>query len=378
MSILRRSVLLFVLFGLTTLPDVRAQQATSWWPDPATGLMWTGYAVTGPKSTNAQATAACAALTLDGYSGWHLPTRNEFEKVTRTEQVQTYDTETIHTRYMPKQTVANLKSPDGTATDYHLKFLSSDANFWTSTVGRVPQDFWVMTYPYPPSSFNARSSVPAGVTRGLQALCARPMDADLLQLAKEANTPSPVPNLAALKAVPVLQQGEDAMANGQFQEAMGYIQQGMAMDPQFLRSLNDLGRVQSYLGQWDDAVSTFQRAGKIPMFTIKFTQKLQKQALSDANVTSAWDLVLKADTALSQKRYPDAADAATQVIKMEPKWFEGYRALGLADFNLSLWADAATAMKMASKLDFGTKTELADQLKTVEKNAKAAAKKAKA
>ena len=169
-----------------------------------------------------------------------------------------------------------------------VKFMSDDVPvyFWTSTIGRAPQDFWVTFYPNQPTSYDA------GTHHGpFQALCARTMEPDLLAaLAKAAHPPTPVANLVALKSVPSLVQGEDAMVNGQFQDAVDSIKQGLAIDPQSTRGLHDLALAQSHLGQWSDAVTTMQEALKIDKNFVpndlKVLQGFQKQSLKDTNVTN--------------------------------------------------------------------------------------------
>ncbi len=58
----------------------RAQQPTTWWPDPASGVMWTGEFIDPPSPYADYATAQgiCSLLSVGGYTGWRLPSLDEF------------------------------------------------------------------------------------------------------------------------------------------------------------------------------------------------------------------------------------------------------------------------------------------------------------
>ena len=58
---------------------------TTWWPDPATGLMWAGQTSSIGLRTGIDWKTAndyCAASQLGGYTGWRLPTLKEVQDTT--------------------------------------------------------------------------------------------------------------------------------------------------------------------------------------------------------------------------------------------------------------------------------------------------------
>src|ERR1700733_9573365 len=74
------------------------KDSTTWWPDPSTGLMWTGQAhgsarpdpklqsgtsVLGRNGLNwQQAHDYCAALRLEALTEWRMPSLDEFRAIT--------------------------------------------------------------------------------------------------------------------------------------------------------------------------------------------------------------------------------------------------------------------------------------------------------
>ncbi len=79
-----RALLVFLCYLTLAAFSSRAESpkgVTSWWPDPSTGLMWTGQQ---PKNAMSwqEANKYCASLQLGGYSGWRLPTMDEVKKAT--------------------------------------------------------------------------------------------------------------------------------------------------------------------------------------------------------------------------------------------------------------------------------------------------------
>jgi hypothetical protein len=67
--------------NLAQFSSAQRKGLTTWWPDPSTGLMWTGQAW-GNKMNWKQASDYCAASNLGGFSGWRLPTLDELKAIT--------------------------------------------------------------------------------------------------------------------------------------------------------------------------------------------------------------------------------------------------------------------------------------------------------
>jgi hypothetical protein len=65
-------IVLCLILGPTQLCSAQSPKVpTTWWPDPATGLMWTGqssYSLRGTMTWD-DAGAYCSSLTLAGFSG---------------------------------------------------------------------------------------------------------------------------------------------------------------------------------------------------------------------------------------------------------------------------------------------------------------------
>ncbi len=81
-SLLRGSAFLLCLVSWGTIlcpAQTSPSGPTTWWPDPATGLMWAGQS-TSPHPgamTWEQASSYCASLSLGGFTDWRMPTLDE-------------------------------------------------------------------------------------------------------------------------------------------------------------------------------------------------------------------------------------------------------------------------------------------------------------
>jgi len=197
-----------------------------WWPDPTTGLMWAEHGYSGnSKSTFhphgltwQQSVDYCSALKLGGYSGWRIPTLDEVKGI----------------GYTRHGVVFTSSEPDMTANPHHpalhqtrYDVTTSDPQDWVTL--KVPEwsDLDLMFYtfvwtstPTPdaekPAKWIAGPTVwivGDGLNLGaipktwdmyssnyMASLCVRPMDPDLLELAKDAQVDVPVPDPQMLKA----------------------------------------------------------------------------------------------------------------------------------------------------------------------------------
>jgi hypothetical protein len=206
-----RTPVLFVCALACGTGWLRAQTVTTWWPDPLTGLMWTGQAryhldwQRGPTY--------CSSLKLGGYSDWRLPSADEINAIYHCESPQ----------FQCHDIAPNGMVPGGPV----------------STVGK---------YIY-------RGNLPI--------LCTRPMEDDLLQLAKDAQVKVTVPDVLTLKAWVPLTKAKFAYQLGQFQDAIKQAESSLAIKPDFATADWAIGISYGRLGQWDLAVSDLKAALKI-------------------------------------------------------------------------------------------------------------------
>jgi len=264
--------LLRVMFALFSILGFGAQFSaaasktpTTWWPDPTTGLMWAGQTSSIGLRTGIDWKTAndyCAASQLGGYTGWRLPTLKEVQDTTTPHQVkaeQLWDTELsfhFHPTYSPGQFIPSHEEPGikgGIAIPNHHSIWTStltDGNkAWTFDPGyfaimRVDMRYAAGSGPY-------------------NALCVRPMETDLLQIAKEAQVSHPVSNLQTLKDYATLSKARLAYQAGQFQDSITQAKNALLLKPDFAPAYWAIGISYGRLGQWDLAIINLQAALKI-------------------------------------------------------------------------------------------------------------------
>jgi tetratricopeptide (TPR) repeat protein len=201
--------------------------------------MWAEHESYGYPLNWQQASDYCATLKLGGFSGWRLPTLDETKAI-----------ETVG----PRGGEPSLK---GQTKRY-------DTYLWTST-------------PSPKDTKTARI-FPAAVTdlsdtnlkknlfaygTPMAALCVRPMEADILQVAKDAQVNHPVPDLQTLKANVPLNTARLAFKTGQYQESIAQALDALSIKSKFAPAYWSMGISYGMLGQWDQAVSNLKSALKI-------------------------------------------------------------------------------------------------------------------
>ena len=91
----------------------------------------------------------------------------------------------------------------------------------------------------------------------------RPMEADILQVAKDAQVNHPVPDLQTLKANVPLNTARLAFKTGQYQESIAQALDVLSIKSKFAPAYWGMGISYGMLGQWDQAVSNLQSALKI-------------------------------------------------------------------------------------------------------------------
>jgi tetratricopeptide (TPR) repeat protein len=89
------------------------------------------------------------------------------------------------------------------------------------------------------------------------------MEPDLLQIAKDAQVTSSVPDLLTLKAYAQLSKARLAYQAGNFQESVTRSKKALLIKPDFEPGYRGMGISYGRLGQWDLAVSNLEAALKI-------------------------------------------------------------------------------------------------------------------
>ena len=223
---------------------LNAQTPTTWWPDPSTGLMWTGQVSAGPKGrgmTWQEAKGYCSSLQLGGYSGWRLPTLDEIKGIS-------YIARIIPDYYYPPYEGVGLEGIDSEGHSY----------IWTSTTSGN-DDAWELSLGTP--SGGAFITIP--LTEKVGAVCNRIAEADLLQVASDAQVSSPVSDILALKANVPLTKAELAYQAGQYQECIAQAKKALLLKPDFAPAYWAIGISYGMLGQWDLANTNLETSLKI-------------------------------------------------------------------------------------------------------------------
>jgi hypothetical protein len=210
------------------------------------------------------AVSYCSSLSLGGLSGWRLPTLDEirgagyFYPVTDTDKnglSQTYDV---------------LAMKGGIST-------MENTRIWTSTP-TGDQQYWSM-YMGPPDVFGivfkgqwkaavdtSRSEAHERVSKVTDrnaVLCVRPIDTDLLQIARDAQASHPVADVASLKNYIPLNKARLAFQAGQYQESIAQAQNAIALKADPETAYYGIGISYGMLGEWDQAISSLNSALKV-------------------------------------------------------------------------------------------------------------------
>jgi hypothetical protein len=250
--------------------------------------MWTGQVrgsshpdksatATGPVGRNGldwqQANDYCAALQLGGFAGWHLPTLEEMKAATKISKVGDIEV-------CPGALPNGCKEEDTVVVKAHdlLEFrgginIFGYADLWTSTPSQTDgRSAWVAEVDTGPITF-----FPVERTQTVMgAVCARPMEPDLLQVAKAAQGYNPVPDLQTLKNYIPLNNARLAYQAANYQESIAQAQIAISLKADPATAYWGIGISYGRLGQWDQAISNLQSALVI------------KQNYNDAKTALKW------------------------------------------------------------------------------------------
>jgi tetratricopeptide (TPR) repeat protein len=97
----------------------------------------------------------------------------------------------------------------------------------------------------------------------MASLCVRPMEPELLQIAKDAQVNVPVPNLQELEAYVPLNKARLAYEAGQYRDSIAQAQNAIALEPRLQTAYWAIGISYGMLGQWDLAIANLNTAFKL-------------------------------------------------------------------------------------------------------------------
>ena len=249
-----------------------SKEPTTWWPDPSTGLMWAGQ--TSAKMSWQESKDYCASLQLGGYSGWRLPTLDELEAIVYLKPI-----------YTPVYTLGEGN------TLYITEFKGGESfssiGVWTSTLDGY-KGAWTVGHHEQSEVAYGRVLLSGRVLGRLvtSALCTRPMEPDLWQLAKNAQVNVPVPDVLTLKAYIQLNKARKAYCAGQYQESIAQAKDAILIKPDLAPAYWAIGNSYIAMSEWDLAVANYEAALEIDMHfgddkkELKWARKAQKTARS--------------------------------------------------------------------------------------------------
>ncbi|MES2390191.1 MAG: DUF1566 domain-containing protein [Acidobacteriota bacterium] len=339
--------LALLLFAPALLHAQLRGTPTSWWPDPATGLLWTGW----PREADmnyADAQSYCSSLLLGGYSQWRLPTLGELDPLIVEEELgEVTDPSQFPVMYL---TLTFDRDPQISG----WLWSTTPSQFGSLTTARMGQRG---------SQLGRYASSKPTDYKGHSALCVRAMDPDLLALATAAHPVSAVRDLKQLQAISLAAKSHADFGAGQFQSAMDDARQSLLLNaepinfPAYIDAAYNIGLAYGLLGQWDESLKTLQAMHKkYGNFSdigvnLKLTKQFQKQSQTDPNALPEWRLAAEAKEALEGKDFKRCIDLANQMIQIEPASPLGYQYLGLAQQSLQQFDQAVASLKKAWQLD---------------------------
>ena len=254
---------------------------TTWWPDPATGLMWTGQAhgsshpnpklqsgtsVLGRNGLNwAQAKDYCSALRVGALTGWRMPSLDEFKAIT-----EARDTSVTSDRYYGEPRDLAAMDDLNAMGRWEIFYFKGEVNtfgdmmIWTSTLSQTdPQSAWLVEVglPWQVQKHSSPRIYTAEMSHAFMgAVCVRPMEPDLLAVAKQAAVDHPVPDVQTLQAFIPLNKARLAYQAGSYQESITQAQIALSLRADPARANWGIGISYGRLGQWDQAITSLQSA----------------------------------------------------------------------------------------------------------------------
>ena len=262
--------------ALRCLAQEWTKDPTTWWPDPSTGLMWTGQIHASPhwdpKLKMAQgflgqnglswyqAKDYCTSLQLAGSTGWRLPTLDEVKAVTVVRKmVSCCSSHFGEPKAVAGPEIAFESMPTGFLFfKGSINVFSNDlvgVYLWTSTTSQSDStSAWAVAIPWNQFFTKPLTNQEEG------AVCVRPMEPDLLAIAKEAAVDHPVPDVQTLQTFIPLNKARLAYQAGNYQESITQARTALSLKADPATANWGIGISYGRLGQWDQAIVNLQSA----------------------------------------------------------------------------------------------------------------------
>jgi hypothetical protein len=317
LSLTLARALVFLIASVTPccLAQEWTKDPTTWWPDPSTGLMWSGQIHSGPSTypklavpsrsmywmglSWPQASDYCGSLNDGGTSGWRLPTLNEVEGAVEIIRVTPNDVcpsaDIAIYRGCRNEDMAPGTKYNGLALRGHISLFDQLMTIWTSTPSQTDSESaWTVGLTPIPESFRSLSEVtkaslpqtnskasweselksvqwnPLSVAKKTEiymgVVCVRPMEPDLLAITKEAAVDHPVTDLQTLQTFIPLNKARLAYQAGNYQESITQAQSAIALKADPATAYWSIGISYGRLGQWDQAIANLQSALKVDQY----------------------------------------------------------------------------------------------------------------
>lgn len=245
-----------LLFLGLSMAAVRGQaqdnKLATWWPDLQQNIVWTGQPIGGGASKSRgnyeKAVGACKTLSLDGMSGWRLPTIDELD----------HNLRTIYTEDKMPDNRGHLHDA-GTESPMTIVAFHGDPWllwFWSSTPG---PDGTILTERK--AGGHAESKPTDHRSHG--ELCVRPLDPDIAEVARQVRPRRPVSDLTALRNLVPLRQANEAYRQKDYAASLKYARTAVKLNPKLAEAFYGQGLSQARLGMWTEAIASLKTAKKL-------------------------------------------------------------------------------------------------------------------
>jgi hypothetical protein len=256
---------------------------TTWWPDPSTGLMWTGQghgsphpdpklqsgsSVLGRNGLNwQQAHDYCAALRLGALTDWRMPSLDEFRAITEVRDTAV----TSAAFYGEPKDLAAMDDRNALGHWEVLYFkggikVFGDMMIWTSTLSQTdPKSAWLVEIGLPWQVQKNSVGSPRIYTAEMDyyfmgAICVRSMEPDIAAAAAAAQVFNPVPDLQTLQTFIPLNKARLAYQAGNYQQSIAQAQIAISLKADPATANWGIGISYGRLGEWDQAIASLQSA----------------------------------------------------------------------------------------------------------------------
>jgi len=268
--------------------QIFSKDPAKWWPDPSTGLMWAEHGYSGDSHsvlhphgrTWQESVDYCAALRLGGFSGWRIPALDEVKGIAYTRHgVVTTSGHGCSLRQDvdPHSTCVSTLTTSDPYDQVTVKVDEWDDDpfplttfVWTSTPTPDTEKpapwiagptVWIVGPGLILGAIPKTSDMYNG--RYMASLCVRPIDPDLLQIARDAQVNVPVPDIQTPKFYVPLNKARLAYEAGEYQDSITQARNALSLDPQLQTAYWGIGISYGMLGQWDLAIANLNTAFKL-------------------------------------------------------------------------------------------------------------------